>query len=149
MNIYDLDILQNLEGDYDLNQITFTGNLSIEQFVYVVDRSEEMRIDLICNSIYGDIDEVGFLLYYNNIDNPLNIKYGDIIRYVAQDFIGLFKVASDERTSKNLLKGINRSTVLDPNRTQYVNSSTNPTFNSSPVEQVIDRDGIIIIGNKE
>jgi hypothetical protein len=116
---------------------------------YFVDRSEEMRIDLICRSIYGNIDNIGFLMYYNNIDNPLNIKAGDIINYPSEDLIGLFKIAADERTSKEFLNGLNRGNKVDPNRTEYNNIENNPTFNSRPVEQVIDRNGVIVIGNRE
>lgn len=149
MIIYDLEILLRENDEYNLDQRTFNSSVSVPFNRYFVDRSEEMRIDLICRSIYGNIDNIGFLMYYNNIDNPLNIKAGDIINYPSEDLIGLFKIAADERTSKEFLNGLNRGNKVDPNRTEYNNIENNPTFNSRPVEQVIDRNGVIVIGNRE
>ncbi len=149
MNIYDLEILTRESDQYNLDQRTYNWSLSVPFEQYVVDRSEEMRIDLICQSIYGNIDNIGFLMYYNNIDNPLNIKSGDSIRFISEDLIGLFKISSDERTSREFLEGLNRGSQVDPNRTDYNNLSNNPTFNSQPVEQVVDRNGVIIIGNRD
>jgi hypothetical protein len=149
MNIYDLEILTRESDQYNLDQRTFDWSLSVPFEQYIVDRSEEMRIDLICRSIYGNIDNIGFLMYYNNIDNPMNIKSGDSIRFISEDLIGLFKISSDERTSREFLEGLNRGSQVDPNRTDYNNLSNNPTFNSQPVEQVVDRNGVIIIGNRD
>lgn len=149
MNIYDLEILTRESDQYNLDQRTFNWSLSVPFEQYIVDRSEEMRIDLICQSIYGNIDNIGFLMYYNNIDNPMNIKSGDSIRFISEDLIGLFKISSDERTSREFLEGLNRGSQVDPNRTDYNNLSNNPTFNSQPVEQVVDRNGVIIIGNRD
>lgn len=150
MNIYDLDILQkNLDG-YDLDQRTFNYGIRSGESAYIVDRSEEMRIDLICNSIYGDTNQVGFLMYYNNIDNPLNIKSGDVIRYVDILSISSFKISADERAKIELLQNLNRGTRTDPNRIDYQkNTPTNPTLNTRPIESVVDRNGVIIIGNRE
>jgi hypothetical protein len=149
MNIYDLSILRKSGQEYDLDQRTFNYRINTPFFEYVVDPTEEMRIDLVCRTIYGSIKYVGFLMYFNNIDNPMNIKSGDVIRYAPEDLVGLFEIANDERISQEFLQNLNRSTQLDPNRVEYNSRYTNPTFNSVPVEQVTDRNGVIIIGNRE
>lgn len=56
---------------------------------YVVTRDDEMRIDLVMKNIYGlsyfeamDVyQHCDVLLTINNIDNPLNLKEGMIIKY--------------------------------------------------------------------
>jgi hypothetical protein len=149
MNIYDLEVLQKTDEQFDLDQKTYNYSINAPFFQYIVDRSEEMRIDLICNSIYGNTNEIGFLMYFNNIDNPLNIKSGDIIRYVEFDLLGNFKISSDDRKRIEFLQNLNRDTRMDTNRIDYQKKSANPTFNTSPIEQVVDRGNIIVVGNRE
>lgn len=149
MNIYDLSILQKTGDQYDLNQRTFNYSLDVPFSEYIVDRSEEMRIDLVCNSIYSNVDQVGFLMYFNNIDNPLNIKAGDRIKYIDSLLIDSLKISADDRSRIEFLQNINRGTRTDSNRTDHLNKSNNPTFNSRPIQQVVDRNGVIIIGNQE
>ena len=149
MNIYDLSILQKTGDEYDLDQRTFNYGPDIPFFEYIVDRTEEMRIDLVCNSIYNNVDQIGFLMYFNNIDNPLNIKAGDLIRYVDISLVDSLKISADDRTRIEFLQNINRGTRPDSNRLDYLNKSTNPTFNTRPIQQVVDRDGVIVIGNRE
>jgi len=150
MNIYDLNtLISDEDGLFNLDQRTFNYSLSIPFTQYVVDRSEEMRIDLVSRSIYQSVNYVGFLMYFNNIDNPMNIKSGDVINYISLDQISSFQVSQDENTSQDFLNNLNRDTIVDSNRIDYLNQSNNPTFNTRPVEQVVDRKGVIIIGNKE
>lgn len=149
MNIYDLSILQKTGNEYDLDQRTFNYSLNVPFSRYIVDRSEEMRIDLVCRSIYGNVDQIGFLMYFNNLDNPLNIRSGDQIKYIDSLLIDNLKISADDRSRIEFLQDINRGTRTDPNRIEQLNKSTNPTFNSRPIQQVVDRDGVIIIGNQE
>jgi hypothetical protein len=149
MNIYDLDVLVKTGDEFDLNQRTFNWAINVPFNTYIVDRTEEMRIDLVCRTIYGNVNYCGFLMYFNNIDNPLNIKAGDAIRYTDALIIDNFKISADTRTQIEFLQNLNRGTQVDPNRTTYLSRATNPTFNTEPIEQVVDRNGTIIIGNRE
>ena len=77
MKIYDIDNLKKDDtGNYDLSQLTFKHRNDVEMYSYVVQQGEEMRIDLISESIYGSIEYVDILMHINYIDNPLNIKEG-------------------------------------------------------------------------
>jgi len=150
VNIFDIDILQKKGDLYNLDQRTFRREgLRAPESTYIVERSQEMRIDLVCNAIYGNTDNIGFLLYYNNIDNPLNIKTGDKIKWISADLISIFRIQTEPDTQQDFIKTLNRGTKVDTSRRDFVSRPTNPTINNTPTEQVIDRNGIIIIGNTE
>jgi hypothetical protein len=65
-------------GRYALETPSHTYNFgSLEE--YIVQENEDMRFDLIMTSIYEDkmyYQYLDVILYLNNIDNPLNIRYG-------------------------------------------------------------------------
>ena len=74
------------------NKVSRRFNLYTPQFVYTqgnlntytVQTGEEMRIDLVMMSIYNDpyvLKDTDIILFLNDIDNPLNINVGDVIRY--------------------------------------------------------------------
>ena len=75
MKIYDIDNLLKKNNQYDLFTRTYKYSANgIQYSSYRVQKGEEMRIDLVCKSIYGNIDYVDIILNVNNISNPLNIK---------------------------------------------------------------------------
>ena len=78
MKIYDIDTLEKDDsGNYNLTQLTYQSDFNIVNYQqYEVQKGEEMRIDLVCQSIYGSLDYIDIILNANNIDNPLNIKEG-------------------------------------------------------------------------
>lgn len=137
MNIYDLDVLvRDREGIYNFDKLTHNYGVNTIRYEYVVQISDEMRIDVICNNIYGDVDNVGFLLNYNNIDNPLNIKAGDIIYYVKNQDIELFKNTIDSVLDINDVPSSNRSSRTDKNRESLDRLPPTVLRNSSPSVQV-------------
>jgi hypothetical protein len=112
MRIFDLDNIVNIEQYgklYDLFQNNYTYSKSDIEFTYVVEREMESRIDLICNKLYSNIDNIDFLLSYNKIDNPLNIMENDIIYY-----IDVFKI--DQSKILNNLIDVNKIRVLNNNK---------------------------------
>ncbi len=76
MKITDIDKLKRSTDNqnlFDLTTATFKFSWVDAQYTqYKVKKGEEMRIDLICNSIYGNVDNIDILLNVNNISNPLN-----------------------------------------------------------------------------
>lgn len=149
MNIFDIDILQKIDGLYNLDQQTFTLQTRTQDSIYIVDRTQEMRIDLICNTIYGNTDNIGFLLYYNNIDNPLNIKTGDAIKWINPDLVNEFRLRTEPQAQQEFINTLNRGSTIDPSRRNYNSRLKNPTINETPNQQIIDRNGTIVIGNTE
>lgn len=77
-------------GLFDMFTSVFFNNITIEVFGYVIRKEDEMRIDKVCQKIYGNMDNVSFLCNLNNIKNPLSVKSGSIILYVNENLIQNF-----------------------------------------------------------
>jgi hypothetical protein len=95
---------------------------------YVVQKGEEMRIDLVMMSIYDDVsvlNEMDVLLFINNIDNPLNIKEGDDIYYPAVEALSSYRYTFEpsSRAGENIRKALavpNKTAQKDSNRRKFV-----------------------------
>jgi len=150
MKIYDIDKLstsnQQLAGSdgsgvktndplYDLFQPTFQMLKNYSVIESTIPPENEMRIDLVTNSIYNTTEYLDFLLSFNDIDNPLNIMTGDTILYTDAQNIDNFRVkASQNVSARNTLLNANKVTRVDPSRQSFVeqNYSLPPTFNETP-----------------
>lgn len=150
MEIYDITQLKkNPDGSYDLTQLTFNSRNDVAYYPYTVQKGEEMRMDLVCQSIYGDITYIDVLMRVNNIDNPLNIKEGSDIIYPASDKLSMFRI-TEERKADILkrLSNTNKTTRKDTNRKTYVEQgySLPPVVQENPVNPVRVTDKGISIG---
>ena len=166
MDIYSLykqvrfDTDQNL---YNLFQPTFIYNPSVNLLDYEVTRDDEMRIDLIFMNMYQYdvsmleyyLEGIDVVLFINNIDNPLNIKKGTILRYPNPDDFGRFRYSDDmENLSNDVTKQLatpnlpDKTTKLDPNRQAYLENdySLSPVVLDVPREPVRIQDGRFSIG---
>ena len=160
MKIFDMDTIGISSGGnydptlftippYDITQLTFQLKLdgSVVYSQYTVQPGEEMRIDLVCQSIYGNTNYVDILLDVNNIDNPLNIKEGSIITFPNSN-IDLLRYSGVDNTSDILtLANSNKSTRKDTTRQQYVenNMSLPPTILEQTTNQFdITGDNIVL-----
>lgn len=128
------------QGDlYDLFNKTYIDFPGAKFSQYVVDQDEEMRLDLICFRIYGNVEHLGFLCNFNQIDNPLNIKQGDIINYIEVTEIKLFENedVKNEDVKKRLLNS-NKSSRKDPNRQTFIESESSlpPNFKQEPLASI-------------
>lgn len=141
MNIYDISILKrdpNQSDLYDLTEPTFTQPI-LTPFQMIVTKEQEMRIDLISYELYKSVDYVDFLLNLNDIDNPINIKQGDVILYTSIDKFELCKIAPNTNDVKQkTLLSPNKSSKKDPNRQQYIedNYQLPPTFLETPASPI-------------
>jgi hypothetical protein len=131
----------------------FDPNIDIKQ--YIVQKGEEMRLDLIMESIYGDIsyyEYVDVILYINGIDNPLNINSGQIIYYPSTEVFDDLLLKPDIDVNRNdvALAFSNSSKVSksDPNRDKYVNNnfSLPPVVNKTPTQPIRVENGFIKMG---
>lgn len=124
MEIYDINKLIKYNDDilYDITQMTFQYDPeNVVTFAeYTVKRGEEMRIDTVCRSIYKNTDYVDILCSVNNIDNPLNIKEGEVLIYpVMSDIKHLRYSDSDAREDVASVINSDKNTKIDPNRKEF------------------------------
>jgi hypothetical protein len=154
MKIYDIDNLRREDQEFDLITRTFIynspdSNPDIQFRSYKIQKGEEMRIDLICNSIYGNLENIDILLNVNNISNPLNLKEGSTIIYPeAGSELFRYKERVDKETTR-ILSDPNRAVKKDKDREKYQNQnfSTPPTILQTPLEQVTVDGGLLQVGN--
>lgn len=154
MELYDLNILKRdkKQGDlYDLTNPTFkvNGNFTLKQ--YVVEQYEEMRLDLVSVKVMGSQDYIDFLLDLNRIDNPLNIKQGDVILYVDPSVVENFRIKPETEDIKKKLFDANKISQTDKSRKEYIENdySLPPTIMNSPVPSLKYSNNKITIGINE
>lgn len=151
MKIYDIDtLLKDESGNYDLTQPTFKSDFTTLAYrTYEVQQGEEMRIDLICESIYNNTDYVDILLNVNAIDNPLNVRVGTILLYPV-DSLELLRLSDiKNQNSDQILANTNKQQRKDTNRKQYVENKLNlpPTILNERNQQYDISSDIIILGD--
>lgn len=151
MKIYDIDtLLKDESGNYDLTQLTFQSDFTTLAYrTYEVQQGEEMRIDLICESIYNNTDYVDILLNVNSIDNPLNVRVGTILLYPV-DNLELLRLSDiKNQNSGQILANTNKQQRKDTNRKQYVENKLNlpPTILNERNQQYDISSDIIILGD--
>jgi hypothetical protein len=148
---------------YDLFTSTFVYRDDIALSEYVVERGFDMRLDLIFEKIYNlESDVVGLYLvdmdvicYINNIDNPLNIKEGSVIKYPTDlGNIREFRVLdidqdlNNKSKIKERLSFPNKSTRKDKSREDFIKGgySLPPVVLETPRPPVSIKDGKFSIG---
>jgi len=130
---------------------------------YTVTDADEMRIDLIFqnmynitpNSIYEMLEHIDIILRLNNIDNPLNIKEGMVLKYPIMGQFEFYRYSEVlEDTNNETIKQLgvqnnpNKTTRVDPNRQNYIENdySLSPVVLDTPREPVRIVDGRFSIG---
>jgi hypothetical protein len=131
MDIYSLSQL-------NYNQTTQLFNIYYPQFFYtrketlnkyIVQRGEEMRIDLVMLSMYNEntlvLPSIDVILFINGIDNPLNIFVGDVLYYPPQEALDSYRFVFTEgsKTGQNIRKALsvpNKTTKVDKNRKKFI-----------------------------
>ena len=153
MDFFDINKLRRdrEQGElYDFFQPTFRLLRGRDTQLFVVGRESQMRADLVCNEIYGDVNVLDFLMSYNDIDNPLNIMENDILYFTSFNTIEDFRVqdavVKDVRES---LVNPNKSKKVDPKRQKFVEDKFALTPNQLEVPRApisIEGDNFIIGG---
>lgn len=156
MNIKSLDDAKYENGFYGIETPSFVYRDDIRLFIYTVQRHEEMRIDLVMKSIYGENDyfkDLDVILYINGIDNPLEIKEFDTILYPNQSDLAEFRYyergnfTENKKISEKL--GIpNKTTRKDGNREKFISNgySLPPVVLAESKEPVRVNKNTIFIG---
>jgi hypothetical protein len=150
MDLYDITILQrdpNQGNLYDLIETTFVLK-SVAPLQIIVLPEQEMRLDLVSHSIYGNTDYLDLLMNLNNIDNPLNIMAGDTILYISLNLTDYYRQSPNKNSQqRNILLNVNKSTKTDYNRQDYLNNNYQlpPTFLKTPASPIVVSNGNITI----
>lgn len=148
---------------YDLFKATISNFIdTIQLGSYIVKPEDEMRIDLILKNMYelendaiqnyfGNID---IILVINNIDNPLNIKSGQVLFYPPLADFDEFRIRLENDVSTQSRDVIRRLGV--PDKTSRVDSSRKkylsdgvalpPTVNPNPKDGATIKNGQFIVG---
>lgn len=136
------------------------GTIKISE--YIVPMEEEMRIDLILKSIYelefvsieDYYSEIDVLLTINNIDNPINIKRGQIIKYPSLVDLPSYRITEEADLSAESNKAL-RAISVPSKKTRVDNSRANynktglalpPIAKSNPKDSVVIKNGNFNIG---
>ncbi len=158
MEIFDLNNIKLIEEKFDkelgqtkfwdLTETTYQSRTDISYSFYYVESTDEMRIDLICNNIYGTTEFVDIILNFNEISNPLNIKAGDILKYPARDNIELLRYRKESKDLTKSLLNRNKAPRKDEGRKKYIddNFSLPPTVLPNPIEPVVQDGNDAVIG---
>lgn len=117
-------------GAYEIETPSFFYNTKIQLLSYVVQRTEEMRIDLVMQSMYGDgynFEDLDVILYINGIDNPLNIREGATLLYPGISDIDKFRYYEKGNYTENKkitekLSVPNKTARKDSSREDFVNN---------------------------
>jgi hypothetical protein len=156
-------IKQDQDGFSDLFPSTFVFNTNIGLSEYTTTRDDVMRIDLILQRIYEIepnetsiyLDQIDVLLYINNIENPLNIVEGMVIRYPSDiGQLDQFRVAdinndlNEQSKVKDQLVFPRKTTRKDNNRQKFIDDgyALPPVVLDTPRNPVIIEGGQFTIG---
>lgn len=153
-----------VDGYFDLFKSTIKYRVDAYNLLeYTVKEEDEMRIDLIFQKMYSlpigsvkdYLENIDVICTINNLDNPLNIKKGMILKYPEElSAFTYFRITTEEdlRSKKksltNKLGVPNKKTRTDSSRKDYVDNgySLPPTVNSNPRKSVTIENGKFKIG---
>jgi hypothetical protein len=157
--------LRSVNGVYDFFKATvlYTPYVDFNDFqTYVVGDEDEMRIDLIIRNMYQSdplltqyyLKNIDVICTINNIDNPLNIKKGAILKFPSDGIISEFRIKTEtdlKKKNKSIASKLgkpNKQTKVDPSRKKYQDNgyALPPTVNKNPKSPVTIENGNFKIG---
>jgi hypothetical protein len=152
-----LNLSSNGDYNYNLFSPSFVWGANNPFSTYVVEKSEEGRIDIIMQSIYGTdlsyFPDLDIILYLNDIDNPLNILAGTEIIYIQANLLDNYRYRDlgDSVVNDDIKKALsvpNKTTRTDKNRQKFVdnNYSLPPVVSSDNTPPVKVTSNKIIVG---
>lgn len=149
MNIVSIDQTRRLGGKWAIEQPSFIFNDPDVQFEeYEVQKGEDMRIDLVMESIYGG--EVTYancdiLLYINGIDNPLDIREGMKLKIPLPADIEEYRYEEPEAelVAASVIQKLgvpNKTTRRDNNRKKFLDAD----YSLPPTVMRESRPGVVV-----
>jgi hypothetical protein len=147
MSIKSLVEARWINRKWDLNIPSFKVDAA-QLDIYVVQRGEDMRLDLVMKSMYDDIytfAQADIILHINHIDNPLNIREGMVLYYPPSESLDDFRyyesgnVASN-KSIKQRLGVLNKTTRTDEKRKKFLDAN----YSLPPVVLQENRAGVTV-----
>jgi hypothetical protein len=124
-------------------------NLILEE--YIVKEHEEMRFDLIIESMYETklyYEYLDIILYINNIDNPLNVMSGQKILYPPKESLDSYRITIEDTEILGENKSINgnhsKVNRVDKNRADFINSN----YTLNPVQSIDNKTSVDLINDR-
>lgn len=115
----------NQDNFYDLFVQNYTiPNSTVTLNPYLVDRTRNMRLDLVCVDLYGDVSNLQLMMKLNNIENPFGIQEGDLLLWVDVKSISTVQTIDPkivQNASNNLIAAF-KASYTDPARAAYLNN---------------------------
>lgn len=148
MEIKTLTDLKKNGNIFELQSTIYTNaNKPIGIYAFPVQDKHTMRIDLICDEIYNNMNEISLLCETNGIINPLSIKFGDIIYFVDEEDVEYVKndndlynkiieniqganIGKQQKTDNNRLNDVNNR-IKSENNKKYIPPHIKSNVNSS------------------
>lgn len=130
-----------------MTESTYKDIPGLKYLQYVVQRGEDMRMDLVCNSIFGNTDYVDLLCSINRIENPLNIKEGVVLIYPATQIESL-RITPVNKQDLADFANPNKTTRKDKSRLVYNQNEQNlpPTILPKSTKQFNTEGNQITLG---
>jgi len=130
MNVKSIDVARYGNGKWDLSVPGIRAINGSAVSSYVVQKDEDMRIDLVMKSMYDDnyiLSDIDIILYINDIDNPLNIREGMVLYYPSSESLDNFRFYEEEvvvnnKSVKEKLGVLNKTTRIDEKRKKFIDS---------------------------
>ena len=118
---------------------------------YIVKDHEEMRFDLIIESMYESTlyyEYLDVILYINDIDNPLNVLSGKIILYPPKENLDSYRMVIQKTeilgdNNKNMNGNHTKVNRVDKNRADFINNN----YTLNPVQSPDNQGSIKMINN--
>lgn len=153
MNIVSIDDTRRVGGRWRIEDPSFRWVDTSSLQTYQVQKGEDMRIDLVMNSIYEDDQDLqkncDIILYLNGIDNPLNIREGMILYYPSAE--AFEEIRYEELESNYVTKSVkerlgvpNKTTRKDNNRKKFLEAD----YSLPPVVLKESRPGVVITSSQ-
>lgn len=157
MNIISIQDTMRYGGKWAIGDPSFKSSTEIYLQSYVVQQGEDMRIDLVMESIYGDDGARSFkhadiLLYLNDIDNPLDIREGMILSYPPMESLDSYRFVPEEEDEnrkdrvslKQRLAVVNKTTRKDEKRKKFIDAN----YSLPPTVLKESRPGVVVTPNE-
>ncbi|MCK9446565.1 hypothetical protein M0Q50_06840 [bacterium] len=129
MKTYSLENIgfDSFDNVYNIFEKTVVDNKLQSTFTTIVQPGEEMRMDKICERLYGDTELTEELMVLNNILCEWNINVGDeILCFSSVEYMREYDDTKDSEKVRTSLTNPSKNTKKDPNRSENLSPIVKP-----------------------
>ena len=130
---------------FDLSSSSFK-NVRTSLYQYIVGIEDEMRLDLICNNIYGSNQDEDVIMFINDIKNQFKIKKDTVILYPLIDYVDSFRDRVDKGSQIRTVVSDNRNKKRIDTKRMLYKQNLPPSMTISDYNPISVVDGKLVIG---